>query len=200
MPFYDELMSSTSIRHILVRHEQGAGHAAEGYASSTGKLGVCYRHLRPRRDQPGHRDRRRAHGLGPAAGDHRSGVLHLDGHRCVPGGRHRRHHDADHQALVPGDEARGRAGHDRRGRPHRHHRPSRSRRGGRHQGRATKERTVHLAAQTRPSRLPAGDQGARQADPGGGTTARRGEAAGLLRRRRGRSAPRHPQNCSRWPN
>ncbi|WP_111720496.1 acetolactate synthase large subunit [Homoserinimonas sp. OAct 916] len=41
MPFYDELMSSESIRHILVRHEQGAGHAAEGYASSTGKLGVA---------------------------------------------------------------------------------------------------------------------------------------------------------------
>lgn len=41
MPFYDELMSSTKIRHILVRHEQGAGHAAEGYASSTGKVGVA---------------------------------------------------------------------------------------------------------------------------------------------------------------
>ncbi|KQV07636.1 acetolactate synthase large subunit [Leifsonia sp. Root112D2] len=41
MPFYDELMSSTAIRHILVRHEQGAGHAAEGYASSTGKVGVA---------------------------------------------------------------------------------------------------------------------------------------------------------------
>ncbi|MDQ1554748.1 MAG: acetolactate synthase large subunit [Microbacteriaceae bacterium] len=41
MPFYDELMSSTSIRHILVRHEQGAGHAAEGYASSGSTIGVC---------------------------------------------------------------------------------------------------------------------------------------------------------------
>ncbi|PWB97163.1 acetolactate synthase large subunit [Homoserinimonas hongtaonis] len=41
MPFYDELMSSKSIRHILVRHEQGAGHAAEGYASSSGKVGVA---------------------------------------------------------------------------------------------------------------------------------------------------------------
>jgi len=41
MPFYDELMASTSIRHILVRHEQGAGHAAEGYAAASGKLGVC---------------------------------------------------------------------------------------------------------------------------------------------------------------
>jgi acetolactate synthase-1/2/3 large subunit len=41
MPFYDELMSSTAIRHILVRHEQGAGHAAEGYATSSGQIGVC---------------------------------------------------------------------------------------------------------------------------------------------------------------
>jgi len=41
MPFYDELMSSTSIRHILTRHEQGAGHAAEGYAAASGRVGVC---------------------------------------------------------------------------------------------------------------------------------------------------------------
>ena len=41
MPFYDELMSSQAIRHILVRHEQGAGHAAEGYASSSGRVGVA---------------------------------------------------------------------------------------------------------------------------------------------------------------
>jgi acetolactate synthase-1/2/3 large subunit len=41
MPFYDELMASTAVRHILVRHEQGAGHAAEGYASSSGRVGVA---------------------------------------------------------------------------------------------------------------------------------------------------------------
>src|ERR1700712_5506177 len=41
IPFYDELMASTTIRHILVRHEQGAGHAAEGYASATNKIGVA---------------------------------------------------------------------------------------------------------------------------------------------------------------
>ena len=41
MPFYDELMASTAVRHILVRHEQGAGHAAEGYASSSGRIGVA---------------------------------------------------------------------------------------------------------------------------------------------------------------
>lgn len=42
MPFYDRLYDYTDqIRHILVRHEQGAVHAAEGYARSTGKVGVC---------------------------------------------------------------------------------------------------------------------------------------------------------------
>src|SRR6186997_2036807 len=40
LPAYDPLMDS-SIRHILVRHEQGAGHAAQGYAAATGKVGVC---------------------------------------------------------------------------------------------------------------------------------------------------------------
>jgi acetolactate synthase-1/2/3 large subunit len=41
LPAYDPLMDSTQIRHILVRHEQGAGHAAQGYAAATGKVGVC---------------------------------------------------------------------------------------------------------------------------------------------------------------
>lgn len=40
LPAYDPLFDS-SIRHILVRHEQGAGHAAQGYAAATGKVGVC---------------------------------------------------------------------------------------------------------------------------------------------------------------
>ncbi len=41
LPAYDPLMDSTKVRHILVRHEQGAGHAAQGYATATGKTGVC---------------------------------------------------------------------------------------------------------------------------------------------------------------
>ncbi len=40
LPLYDPLMDSR-IRHILVRHEQGAGHAAEGFAGATGRVGVC---------------------------------------------------------------------------------------------------------------------------------------------------------------
>ena len=41
LPAYDPLFDSTTVRHILVRHEQGAGHAAEGFAQATGKVGVC---------------------------------------------------------------------------------------------------------------------------------------------------------------
>jgi len=40
LPIYDALYQQTSVKHILVRHEQGAGHMAEGYARSTGKVGV----------------------------------------------------------------------------------------------------------------------------------------------------------------
>lgn len=41
LPIYDALFTEPSIRHVLVRHEQGAGHAAEGYARSTGNAGVA---------------------------------------------------------------------------------------------------------------------------------------------------------------
>ena len=41
LPAYDPLFDSEKIRHILVRHEQGAGHAAQGYAMVTGRVGVC---------------------------------------------------------------------------------------------------------------------------------------------------------------
>src|ERR671921_1996639 len=41
LPAYDPLYDSQNVRHILVRHEQGAGHAAEGYAQASGKVGVC---------------------------------------------------------------------------------------------------------------------------------------------------------------
>ncbi|EKT76755.1 acetolactate synthase 1 catalytic subunit [Rhodococcus opacus M213] len=41
LPVYDPLIDSQRLRHVLVRHEQGAGHAATGYAQATGKVGVC---------------------------------------------------------------------------------------------------------------------------------------------------------------
>ena len=41
MPIYDPLVDRSPIRHVLCRHEQGAGHAAEGYSWATGRVGVC---------------------------------------------------------------------------------------------------------------------------------------------------------------
>ena len=40
LPVYDPLLDSTKVRHVLVRHEQGAGHAATGYAQVAGRAGV----------------------------------------------------------------------------------------------------------------------------------------------------------------
>ena len=42
LPAYDPLMDSAQVRHILVRHEQAAVHAAQGYARSTGRIGVVF--------------------------------------------------------------------------------------------------------------------------------------------------------------
>jgi acetolactate synthase-1/2/3 large subunit len=41
LPVYDELCGNAKIRHILARHEQGAVHAAEGFARASGRVGVC---------------------------------------------------------------------------------------------------------------------------------------------------------------
>lgn len=41
LPLYDALTNDHELRHILVRHEQGGGHAAEGFAAATGRVGVC---------------------------------------------------------------------------------------------------------------------------------------------------------------
>ena len=53
LPVYDPILDS-SIRHILVRHEQGAGHMAEGYAMVTGRPGRGHGHERPGGDQHRH--------------------------------------------------------------------------------------------------------------------------------------------------
>jgi len=41
LPLFDTFPQYPNLRHILVRHEQGAAHAADGYARATGKVGVC---------------------------------------------------------------------------------------------------------------------------------------------------------------
>ena len=64
LPVYDPLIDS-SIRHILVRHEQGAGHMASGYAHATGRPGVAMVTSGPGGDEHRHAAVRRVHGLDP---------------------------------------------------------------------------------------------------------------------------------------
>ena len=87
----------------------------EGHRPGRGLHG----HLGAGGDQPGHADRRRLHGLGAAGGDHRPGRLHAGRHRRLPGGRHRRHHAADREALLPDQGRRRAAAGPRRGPVHR---------------------------------------------------------------------------------
>ncbi len=72
LPAYDAMLDYP-IRHILVRHEQGATHMADGYARATGQVGVAIATSRPRRDQHGHRHRHRDDGLGAHRLHHRPG-------------------------------------------------------------------------------------------------------------------------------
>ena len=125
LPLYDPLMDSSRIRHILVRHEQGAGHAAEGYAQATGRVGVCMATSGPGATNL----------VTPIADAYMDSVPIVavtgqvpergDRHGRLPGGRHPRHHDADHQAQLPGHRPARDPARDRRGVPHRLHRTAR---------------------------------------------------------------------------
>ena len=83
LPIYDEIFQQNSIKHVLVRHEQGAVHAAEGYARSTGKPGVA---LVTRCHKRSYGPDRCLNGQHPACCSDRSGALIHDRIRCVPRG------------------------------------------------------------------------------------------------------------------
>ena len=102
LPAYDAMLDYP-IRHILVRHEQGATHMADGYARATGKVGVAIATSGPGRDQHGDRHRDRDDGLVADRLHHRSGGQRPDRVRRLSGDRHHRHHAADHEAQLPGD-------------------------------------------------------------------------------------------------
>ena len=80
---------------------------ADGYARATGKVAPVAGHERSGGDQHRHRHRERLHGLDPDGRLHGAGRHARHRHRRVPGIRHHRHHDADHQAQLPG-QRRGR--------------------------------------------------------------------------------------------
>ena len=135
LPAYDPLFDS-KVRHILVRHEQGAGHAATGYAQATGKVGVCIATSGPGATNL----------VTPIADAYMDSVPIVaitgqvpragDRHGRLPGGRHPGHHAADHQAQLPGADGRGHPADPGRGVPPGRHRPARPGAGRHPQGRA----------------------------------------------------------------
>ena len=163
LPAYDPLLDSKIIRHILVRHEQGAGHAATGYAQATGRVGVCMATSGPGATNL----------VTPIADAYMDSVPIVaitgqvpskpDRHRQLPGGRHLRDHDPDHQAQLPGHQARGHRPYHRRGLPRGLDRSARAGARGHLQGRAAGHHRLQLAGPVRPARLPPGDQAARPA-------------------------------------
>ena len=127
LPLYDVLGDYPELRHILVRHEQGGAHAADGYARVTGRVGVCMGTSGPGATNL-------VTGIGTALLDsvpmvaitgNVPGALHRQGR--LPGDRHQRHHPADDQAQLPRPRRRRAAAGHRRGLPHRPDRPARAR-------------------------------------------------------------------------
>ena len=102
LPLYDAWMRvEHTVRHILVRHEQGAGHMAQGYARATGKVGVCMGTSGPGATNLVTPVADAFLDSTPLVVDHRPGADAPDRHRRLPGGRHDRHLHADHEALLP---------------------------------------------------------------------------------------------------
>ncbi len=127
LPIYDALFGQNKVRHVLVRQEGGAAHAAEGYARSTGKVGVLLVTSGPGATNA-------ITGLTDALMDsipldlhHRPGADASDRLRRVPGMRHDRHHPQLHQAQLSRPPHRGSAAHPARGVLHRLERPARAR-------------------------------------------------------------------------
>ena len=91
LPFYDALYD-IHIKHVLVRHEQNAAFAAAGLCARHRQGRRLLRHFGPRRDQPGHRSRRRHDGFHSDRRHHRPGEQQTYRQRRVSGSRHVRHH------------------------------------------------------------------------------------------------------------
>ena len=109
---YDELFKQDKVKHVLVRHEQGAVHAADGYSRSSHKIGVALVTSGPGVTNA-------VTGIATAYMDsipmvvhHRPGADARDRPGRVPGMRHRRHHAAVRQAQLPG-QGRGGPGASR---------------------------------------------------------------------------------------
>ncbi len=196
LPLYDPLLDSTRVRHVLVRHEQGAGHAATGYAQATGRAGVCIATSGPGATNlvtpiaDAHMD---SVPLVAITGQVGRAMLGTDGFQ-----------EADicgitmpitkHNFLVtdPGEIGPTIASA--------FHLATTGRPGpgaGRHsQGRPPGRVHVDLAAGDQPARLPSDRPPAQRPDRRGRSTDRRRPSAGAVRRRRGDQGRRRVQNCA----
>ena len=166
LPIYDELFQQEEVQHILVRHEQGAGHAAEGYARSTGKAGVMLVTSGP--------------GATNAVTPLQDALMDsiplvcitgqvptiADRLRCLPGMRHGRHHPALHQAQLAGQGRQRAVRHPPRGLPRRHHRSAGTGRRRHPEGRPVRQGHLHAAADGAAHQLPAEGAGRPRQDQG----------------------------------
>ena len=107
LPIYDAFARGTTVRHVLARHEQGAGHMAEGYARASGRVGVAFATSGPGATNLVTPIADAWMDSTPLVVHHRPGALAPDRHRRVPGVRHRGHHDPDREALMAGAGRRG---------------------------------------------------------------------------------------------
>ncbi len=160
LPIYDEIFQQNDIRHILVRHEQGAVHMAEGYARSTGKPGVVLVTSGPGATNAVTGPRRCADGFDPARRPLGSGPHLHDRHRRLPGGRYGGHHPPLHQAQLAG-EGHGQARRDDpSGLPCGDPRPAGAGAGRHPEGCSVRDRDLPAAAEGAGRSLPAEGEGA----------------------------------------
>ena len=196
LPIYDALFQQDKVNHILVRHEQGAVHAAEGYARSTGKVGTVLVTSGPGATNA-------VTGLTdalcdsiPARRHHRPGADASHRQRRLPGMRHGRHHPALHQIQLSGQERRRSAARAARGVPYRRERPARARSWSTSPRTSSSPRAPIPGPRNSSTGLSAEAQGRSRQDQAGRRDDGGGQAAAVLyRRRRDQFRPARPAIC-----
>ena len=106
MPIYDPLVDRSLDPPHPVPSRAGRRPRRRGLRLGHRQGRRVHGHQRPRRHEPGHAARRRQDGLGADRRHHRPGADAGDRQRRLPGSRHHRHHDADHEAPLPGEGPR----------------------------------------------------------------------------------------------
>ena len=197
LPLYDALYDHP-IRHVLVRHEQNACFAAEGYARATGKVGVCCATSGPGADQPGDRPGRRDDGFDPHRRHHRPGLDQADRQRRVSGSRHVRHHALLHQAQFSGEDAGRTAAGDPRSVPHRLDGTSGAGAGRHPQGCLPGAGPLRAGVDDPSAGLQGLHRGPRRPDPARGADDLGSQAALRLRGRRHHRGGMRAKSCGRW--